>query len=563
MSDVLPDQPPLPVGTATKPATAAVAPAGNKRTSVANTPKQSHSRAISETRNDSGLGGGGGGGGPKQIREDSAGSGAAGGAGPSRLVTAKAGSSRSESAESRKVSGSRGVGRASGVRGSRVGGAKLSVTRPGSQPDGVAAAGGSGMVSAGGVGSGKMTADGSQGVVGTPAVPEIPKTPLAVTTSAGTAAVHEHEPEPSRKLELGVMKRTPMGDYIPDNGVPLSSLANPTPGPLDYDPKLPPSGFQYSILGKHAQLKNSNTGPGPKYNIRPVDVVFDESPHWSFGVKVGDVGEVKNTNPSPFAYNNKVGSFGMDSLSYTISGRNPVLESETPGPDRYFPKESSHPVAGASPKWSFGLKVKEFKDPSPGPQDYDVKWNLPSAETAPSYTMRPRVGEPVFTDKEDLYRPGYNEYTPKLQWSEKAASLKGWYKESKAMKTPGPANYIMPNTLFSGPQYTLPARELPYEDEEYYVPPPGPADYNPNAGPTLDKAPQYSLGNRWRSEKLKDEMPGPGAYEPKDRQIRGNDGPKITLKSRRGTKMGTFYWCQRKRSLKTDIVTSREHTRPR
>jgi hypothetical protein len=30
-----------------------------------------------------------------------------------------------------------------------------------------------------------------------------------------------------------------------------------------------------------------------------------------------------------------------------------------------------------------------------------------------------------------------------------------------ALKTPGPANYIMPNSLFSGPQYSLSYRYLP------------------------------------------------------------------------------------------------------
>ncbi|KAJ3217201.1 hypothetical protein HDU67_008330 [Dinochytrium kinnereticum] len=344
-----------------------------------------------------------------------------------------------------------------------------------------------------------------------------------------------------KSLALGVTFRSPMGDYLAPEGQPLSSLANPSPGPLDYDPKLPVSGFQYSILGKHPPLKLDNTGPGPsKYNIRPVAVTFNENPHWSLGVKLKDSSKGKNQTPGPFAYQNDHGTFGTDGYAYTISGRFPTSIPEAPGPDRYFPNPSSHPLAGASPKWSFGLKPKTFGEPSPGPQDYDVPWVVPSSSEAPSYTMRPRVGAEVFTNKEDQHRPGFNEYNPKLQWSEKAASLKGWYKESKAMKTPGPANYIMPNALFSGPQYSLTARALPYEEEDYYVPPPGPADYNPDACPTLAKSPHHSLGARWKECPPKwAGVPGPGAYQPKDRQIRGNDGPKITLKGRHSSKIGS------------------------
>ncbi|KAJ3009930.1 UNVERIFIED_CONTAM: hypothetical protein HDU68_002416 [Siphonaria sp. JEL0065] len=93
-------------------------------------------------------------------------------------------------------------------------------------------------------------------------------------------------------LELGVDKRTPMGEYIVEKGgVPLSSQANPSPGPLTYDPKLPPSGFQYSILGKHVttKLEANPVGPGPsKYNVSENTVVFNDAPHWSLGMKLGE-----------------------------------------------------------------------------------------------------------------------------------------------------------------------------------------------------------------------------------------------------------------------------------
>ncbi|RKO87315.1 hypothetical protein BDK51DRAFT_30328, partial [Blyttiomyces helicus] len=217
--------------------------------------------------------------------------------------------------------------------------------------------------------------------------------------------------------------------------------------------------------------------------------------------------------------------------------------NETPGPDRYFPKAEF----GSGPKYSFRLKTNSYNDPTPGPQDYSAPPIPPSAGAAPSFTMRPKVFDPVFTDREDAHRPGMNEYYPKLQWSERATSLKGWYKESKGKMikcergrrvTPGPANYIMPNNLFSGPQHILTGRNVPIEEEDYYVPPPGPADYAPKFHPTRDQAPLYSLQSR---RKLPEpdcvRFPGPGSYTPRDRQIRGNDKQKATLKGRRRTTM--------------------------
>ncbi|KAI9337698.1 hypothetical protein DFJ73DRAFT_950642 [Zopfochytrium polystomum] len=330
-----------------------------------------------------------------------------------------------------------------------------------------------------------------------------------------------------------------MGEYIPDEFGPLSSCAIPLPGPLDYDPKLPPSGVQYSILGKHAPVRRRrrprrNAGPpGPnKYDIRTVAATFSDAPHWSFGVKLKESASAQDEFPSPFAYNDTHKTFGRDGFSYTMSGWSKSEVNETPGPDRYFPDPKSHPIAGASPKWSFGLKPDQKEETTPGPQSYHVRIVPPCAPAAPSYTIGARVGAQVFSDKEDAHRPGCNEYSVKLQWSEKAASLKGWYKESKTMKTPGPANYIMPNALFSGPQYSVTGKNVPYEDEDYYVAPPGPADYRPTANPTLTRAPRYSLGARWRERALRDDGPCPRTYDPRDRQIRGNDGPKATLKGR-------------------------------
>eukprot|EP00842_Homolaphlyctis_polyrhiza_P004056 jgi/Hompol1/4651/HPOL_003804-RA len=376
-----------------------------------------------------------------------------------------------------------------------------------------------------------------------------------------------------RGKPLGVMYRSPMGEYIAKDS-PLSQLAVPTPGPLDYDPKLQPSGVQYSILGKHANAREekSNIGPGPsKYDVRKIKLPYTDSPHWSFGHKF-EHHKVKDDTPSPFAYNDTHNSFGKNNLSYTISGRFSNAENETPGPDRYLPKEEFGP-SGTRPKYSFGLKLPVFvivayssaADSTPGPLDYNIPANPPDASQGPSFTMRRRLDE-SFRTKDT--KPGPNAYNPKLPASEKMASLKGMHKENKCklvgfccwfttkqlsnsnnnnnndgiiirrrtLKTPGPANYIIPANFSSGPHYTLTARNIPYQDDVYIAPNPGPTDYNPNPVLTSNKPPMFSLGSRPKSSKHEsDNVPGPNAYQPRDRQIRCNGNPKVTIKGRHKT----------------------------
>ncbi|KAJ1339942.1 hypothetical protein BSLG_005477 [Batrachochytrium salamandrivorans] len=269
---------------------------------------------------------------------------------------------------------------------------------------------------------------------------------------------------------------------------PLTQLAIPTPGPLDYEPKLPPSGVHYSILGKHSSEKEekNNIGPGPsKYDIRTIKLPYSDTPHWSFGYKLED-----------------------------------AKENETPGPDRYLPKSEFGPT-GTRPKYSFGLKKLQIDESTPGPLDYHIQNGSATVAKGPSFTMRRRLDD--YSLNKDI-KPGPNEYHPKLAPSKKMASLKGMPKEIKSLKTPGPANYIIPENMSSGPHYTLTARNIPYQENEYVGPNPGPSDYSPDVKPTLSKGAMFSFGSRPRSSKYSgDGIPGPCTYQPQDRQIRGND----------------------------------------
>ncbi|KAI8893878.1 hypothetical protein BC833DRAFT_606984 [Globomyces pollinis-pini] len=341
-----------------------------------------------------------------------------------------------------------------------------------------------------------------------------------------------------------VINRSAMGDYLPDTSEVqhLSSLANPTPGPLSYEIKPQTSGYQYSILGKnHSKIDQPESiGPGPsKYDIRNTTLVFDKTPNWSFGQKtfsdvkpsVFTMNLKKENFPSPLHYNNQDKGFGKDALSCSMSGRHSTTEYVTPGPDRYLPPSEF----GKAPKYSFGLRPLAIEDVNPGPLDYNVPSVLPDAPRGPAFTMKKQYESPY--DKPNCY-PGPDVYYPKLGSSEKAASLKGMHKQTKLMLTPGPANYIIPPTVATGPQISLRARNIPYQDDEYIGPNPGPADYKPNRALTVDAAPQFSLGSRLK-ERLRDNhfVPGPCAYEPKDRQIKNNQHAKVSLKGRYKVKL--------------------------
>ncbi|KAJ3276993.1 hypothetical protein HDV01_000045 [Terramyces sp. JEL0728] len=275
----------------------------------------------------------------------------------------------------------------------------------------------------------------------------------------------------NNKIQFGVHNRTAMGEYKstdPDSH-PLSHLAIPGPGPLDYDPKLPPSGFQYSILGKHQGPEQIEKGPGPnQYSIDKNKLVFDSAPLWTFGKKI---------------------------------------VSKTEG---------------------------DYPEITPGPLDYKIPNVLPDAPKGPAFTIRHKYDQAFYKGNGV---PGPDVYYPKLDKCEKKVSLKGMSKEPKIVLTPGPANYIIPSSI-DGPKCTMTARNIPYQgclainpDEEYVGPNPGPTDYNPSIKLTADSAPKFSLRSRLKERPGDNQfVPGPCAYNPKDRQIKYNQAPHVLLK---------------------------------
>lgn len=165
---------------------------------------------------------------------------------------------------------------------------------------------------------------------------------------------------------------------------------------------------------------------------------------------------------------------------------------------------------------------------TPGPLTYSVAY--PGMKSSPVIN----IGVKRSIKTKETTKPAPNKYFPAPEKSHKAASFKGLYKETKfTLKTPGPANYVLPSNLFSGPHIGLGPRlpESSAESQHYKA---GPTSYDPLPDSTRTGAPKYSLGKKNDSAFLERlNTPSPASYHLSDRQMKNNDAPKFSLKSRR------------------------------
>jgi hypothetical protein len=159
-----------------------------------------------------------------------------------------------------------------------------------------------------------------------------------------------------------------------------------------------------------------------------------------------------------------------------------------------------------------------------GPLDYNPK--PIHLKKAPAVIIQNRPTAAV----KEMTKPAPNKYFPELEQSKKIATLKGRYKTPPPlMETPGPANYIIPNNTYYGVQVGLAPR--PIEPLLSYNA--GPTSYDPVYQHVTQ--PKFSLGKQIYIKRSKrgSKMPSPASYTVTDRQIRTNNAPKCSLKSRR------------------------------
>ncbi|KAI9223521.1 hypothetical protein BC828DRAFT_375693 [Blastocladiella britannica] len=251
---------------------------------------------------------------------------------------------------------------------------------------------------------------------------------------------------------------------------------------------------------------------------------------------IADGDRIVDETPSALSYRVEYESLSARCkfAGYTLSGRHSLQPLETPAPNAYTAPSF---LGDGVPKWSISNKYIQLDDPSPGPTDYSPE-SLRTKAQAPSFSLRVKTGPPLFFTKENP--PGCNAYAPKLEQSNVAASLKGRRLDAKTIITPGPANYLTPTNVSTGPHFSMVGRGEfdPADDPAYWdpktvpKPTPGPASYAVDAGATLLRAPGISLGVRCEMPPPKIVSPGPSAYAPAIGTVEHNDGPRVMLKGR-------------------------------
>ena len=175
--------------------------------------------------------------------------------------------------------------------------------------------------------------------------------------------------------------------------------------------------------------------------------------------------------PGPGAYM-PPSSFGNDSPRYSIKNRYKDKKTESNGSYQAIPSS-----VGAGPKWTLGVKHKEFEAmKTPGP----------------------------------LYMPpAFGSDSPKISFHQRRY-------EKKQESTPGPLTYEDP-TLKTSPRYTMQHRAYPKNEGESCSP--GPGKYHPDYDSVLPSARRTTIKGRTIDRKVE---VTPGPYDvPSDYKPRG------------------------------------------
>ncbi|KAJ1553503.1 hypothetical protein HK405_007725 [Cladochytrium tenue] len=124
-------------------------------------------------------------------------------------------------------------------------------------------------------------------------------------------------------------------------------------------------------------------------------------------------------------------------------------------------------VAGPGAGVATAVGVRRGNQLGPGPNKYNVAGMAAVFADAPRWSFGARLDPAAATVRNENPSPfAYNDEHGMFAKDALACTVSGRF-PAKAMKTPGPANYIMPDTLFSGPRYSVTGRDVPYEGQSY------------------------------------------------------------------------------------------------
>ena len=315
----------------------------------------------------------------------------------------------------------------------------------------------------------------------------------------GTYSAGEIRPHSSAPV-IGTSKR-------PD----LNPSSNPGPGTYEVIPK-DSEGPKYTMVGRKNE-PHSSTSPGPgHYEPELNDFTSKErAPTYRIGSAARSDRPGAENVPGPGSYNPS-GKEAGPKWAFGTESRDKLIPDQVPGPGAY-----QIPNAQTQPSYSMpGRKSEKKPDNFPGPGAYDPSLNAISKYSAAPTCKMGKSSREAFGFNEV---PGPGTYSAGAIRPHSSAPLIGTSKRPDLApnRNPGPGTYEVSPQTGEGPQFTMPGKGIQIAAEHS----PGPGHYNPelNDFTSTERAPTFRIGKASRSSRPSTAtVPGPGTYDTRGKE---------------------------------------------
>lgn len=283
---------------------------------------------------------------------------------------------------------------------------------------------------------------------------------------------------------------------------PRGDLNETTPAPGSYEIPTTIHKGGFTMGGKAAPMDNSS-GPGPGAYLSTS--LRTSSPGFKVGKSSRTItSKSRDKSPGPGAYTpTKLHS--APSASFGKDRRQSLPGPErTPGPGAYHLLRDS--VVG--PKYSMqGRSQRDLGEKTPGPGQYDLSKYEKVRDKAPGVVMgKGRRGPSHTRSLSDIPGPG-GYALPEKSGGPKWAFGQQEKLAAPASDTPAPGTYDISQS-HSQRGFTMAGKESRRERDSI----PGPGHYHSEI--IRSGSPAFSMGTKQQPAPVKQEVPGPGAYDP-------------------------------------------------
>ncbi|MCQ2820930.1 MAG: hypothetical protein MJ252_27040 [archaeon] len=326
-----------------------------------------------------------------------------------------------------------------------------------------------------------------------------------------------------------------------------------SPGPGSYNPVLRSTTPHYSMGQKNSfSFRNDNPGPG-KYEVKR-EITVNTLPSYKFSTSRKKGLEIESSKgiPGPGSYNteDKVLKRSQPNYSFGRQVRTKLKFDSNPAPNQYKVKEY---IGKEGPKISMSKKIEPSKSEScyfPGPGQYKLTKFDKYLPTSPSFGM----GK---SNRDDLYKksdnPGPGEYDTESKSTIDAVKRsnpswvmgtekKGSLHNERDLTIPGVGTYNVRRKIGTdGPKFSMGAKTVYHHRTGSDL---GPGQYlNTDSKITHYSSPSWKVGTSSRDDKIraviKEDLPGPGKYNPNLKNKKKAPGVKFGT-SKRNAEKGKF-----------------------